>query len=60
MISTGELMLGKALLTAAAIFGFCLWQLRNLRRLRREREAREAKSAQHRGEETQPRVNEQS
>jgi len=42
MISTGTLMLGKALLTASALLGFCIWQLLTLRRLRREREAREA------------------
>ena len=42
MISTGTLMLGKALLTAAALLGFCIWQLRTLRRLRREREAARA------------------
>jgi hypothetical protein len=40
MISTGTLMLGKALLTAAALLGFCVWQLAALRRLRREREER--------------------
>ena len=39
MISTGTLMLGKALLTAGAILGFCVWQLLALRRLRRQREA---------------------
>jgi hypothetical protein len=42
MISTGTLMLGKALLTATALLGFGFWQLATLRRLRREREAREA------------------
>lgn len=42
MISTGTLMLGKALLTAAALLGFGFWQLAALRRLRREREQREA------------------
>jgi hypothetical protein len=46
MISTGTLMLGKALLTAAALLGFCIWQLRTLRRLRREREAARAALAQ--------------
>lgn len=38
MISTGTLMLAKALLTAAALLGFGFWQLRQLRRLRRQRE----------------------
>lgn len=42
MISTGQLMLGKALLTAAALLGFGIWQLLVLRRLRREREQRRA------------------
>jgi hypothetical protein len=42
MISTGTLMLGKALLTAAALLGFGFWQLAALRRLRREREQRQA------------------
>jgi hypothetical protein len=45
MISTGTLMLGKALLTAAALLGFGFWQLATLRRLRREREAREQREA---------------
>lgn len=40
MISTGTLVLLKALLTAAALLGFGFWQLANLRRLKREREAR--------------------
>jgi hypothetical protein len=38
MISTGELMLGKAMLTVAAVLGFCIRQLLALRRLRRARE----------------------
>ncbi|MCG6898126.1 MAG: hypothetical protein LJE61_01315 [Thiocapsa sp.] len=42
MISTGTLMLGKALLTAGAIMGFLLWQLRVLRKMKREDEARKA------------------
>lgn len=42
MISTATLMLGKALLTAAALLGFGFWQLAALRRLRREREQRES------------------
>lgn len=41
MISTGTLMLSKALLTAAALLGFGFWQLAALRRLRREREQRD-------------------
>jgi uncharacterized protein HemX len=45
VISTGTLMLGKALLTAAALLGFGVWQLHQLRRLRREREARHADAA---------------
>lgn len=40
MISTGTLMLLKALLTACVLLGLCIWQLLVLRRLRREREAR--------------------
>jgi hypothetical protein len=40
MISTGTLMLLKALLTASVLLGLCAWQLLVLRRLRREREAR--------------------
>lgn len=39
MISTGTLMLLKALLTAAALLGLCIQQLLALRRLRCEREA---------------------
>lgn len=39
MISTGTLMLGKALLTAGAMLGFCIWQLALLRRMRKSREA---------------------
>lgn len=35
MISTGTLMLGKALLTASAALGFCFWQLWILRRDKR-------------------------
>jgi hypothetical protein len=42
MISTGTLMLGKALLTAGAIMGFLLWQLWVLRKMKREDEARKA------------------
>jgi hypothetical protein len=42
MISTGTLMLGKALLTAGAIMGFLLWQLWVLRRMKRDDEARKA------------------
>jgi hypothetical protein len=42
MISTGTLMLGKALLTAGAIMGFLLWQLWVLRKMKREDEARTA------------------
>jgi hypothetical protein len=42
MISTGTLMLGKALLTAGAIMGFLLWQLWVLRRMKREDEAKKA------------------
>ncbi|MBK1645437.1 hypothetical protein CKO25_12435 [Thiocapsa imhoffii] len=42
MISTGTLMLGKALLTAGAIMGFLLWQLHVLRRMKREDAARKA------------------
>jgi hypothetical protein len=38
MISTGTLMLGKALLTAGAVLGFCVWQLALLRRMRKARE----------------------
>ena len=38
MISTGTLMLGKALLTAGAALGFCIWQLALLRRMRKARE----------------------
>jgi cytochrome oxidase assembly protein ShyY1 len=45
VISTGTLMLGKALLTAAALLGFGFWQLHQLRRLRRERSARDADAA---------------
>ena len=40
MISTGTLMLLKALLTASVLLGLCIWQLLVLRRLRRERDAR--------------------
>ncbi len=46
MISTGTLMLGKALLTAGAIMGFLLWQLRVLRRMREEDAARKAAAEQ--------------
>ncbi len=42
MISTGTLMLCKALLTAGAIMGFLLRELWLLRRMRREDEARKA------------------
>jgi hypothetical protein len=52
MISTGTLMLGKALLTAGAILGFCIWQLALLRRMRKARELgqqRQAQSDEHRG-----------
>lgn len=38
MISTGTLMLGKALLTASAALGFCFWQLWALRRDRLSRQ----------------------
>lgn len=31
MMSTGTLMLGKAILAAVAVMGFCVWQLRSLR-----------------------------
>lgn len=44
MISTGTLMLLKALLTATALLGLCVWQLAVLRRLRREREDRQHQS----------------
>jgi hypothetical protein len=53
MISTGTLMLGKALLTAGAIMGFLLWQLRVLRRMREEDAARKAAA-----EQTDPRLTE--
>lgn len=36
MISTESLMAGKALLTAAALLGFCVWQLRSLRRMKQQ------------------------
>ncbi|NEV60582.1 hypothetical protein [Thiorhodococcus minor] len=39
MISTGTLMLGKALLTASAALGLCFWQLWVLRRDKRRRES---------------------
>jgi len=42
MISTGTLMLLKALLTATVLLGLCIQQLLALRRLRCEREARRA------------------
>jgi hypothetical protein len=45
MISTGTLMLGKALLTAGAIMGFLLrelWQLWVLRRMKREDAAKKS------------------
>lgn len=42
MISTGTLMLCKALLTAGAIMGFLLRELWLLRRMKREDEARKA------------------
>jgi hypothetical protein len=42
MISTGTLMLCKALLTAGAIMGFLLRQLWVLRRMKRDEEARKA------------------
>jgi hypothetical protein len=42
MISTGTLMLCKALLTTGAIMGFLLRELWLLRRMRREDEARKA------------------
>jgi hypothetical protein len=42
MISTGTLMLGKALLTAGAIMGFLLWQLWVLKKMKREDAARKA------------------
>lgn len=46
MISTGTLMLGKALLTAGAIMGFLIWQLRALHKMRRADEARKAAERQ--------------
>jgi hypothetical protein len=45
MISTGTLMLAKALLTAGVIMGFLLRELWLLRRMRRENEARKAEPA---------------
>ena len=47
MISTGTLMLGKALLTAGAALGFCFWQLWVLRRdrIRRREEAGQGEPA---------------
>ncbi|MFB1488309.1 MULTISPECIES: hypothetical protein [unclassified Thiocapsa] len=45
MISTGTLMLCKALLTAGAIMGFLLRELWLLRRMKREDEARKAEAA---------------
>ncbi|CRI68058.1 hypothetical protein THIOKS1910023 [Thiocapsa sp. KS1] len=42
MISTGTLMLCKALLTAGAIMGFLLRELWLLRRMKREDDARKA------------------
>jgi hypothetical protein len=61
MISTGTLMLGKALLTAGAIMGFLLWQLRVLRRMREEDAARKAaaEQAHPRPAEDQPRSSDQ-
>jgi hypothetical protein len=44
MISTGTLMLCKALLTAGAIMGFLLRELWLLRRMKREDEARKAEA----------------
>ncbi|WP_462322954.1 hypothetical protein [Halochromatium sp.] len=58
MISTGTLMLGKALLTAAALLGFGFWQLAALRRLRRERERRE-KEAEAEGQQRNDSADEQ-
>ncbi|HSO82000.1 hypothetical protein [Thiocapsa sp.] len=45
MISTGTLMLCKALLTAGAIMGFLLRELWLLRRMKREDEARKAEAS---------------
>jgi hypothetical protein len=45
MISTGTLMLAKALLTAGVIMGFLLRELWLLRRMKREDEVRKADAA---------------
>jgi hypothetical protein len=44
MISTGTLMLAKALLTAGVIMGFLVRELWLLRRMKREDEARKAEA----------------
>ncbi|RKT46360.1 hypothetical protein [Thiocapsa rosea] len=52
MISTGTLMLLKALLTAGVIMGFLLRELWLLRRMNREDEARKAEAARSGGSPT--------
>lgn len=56
MISTESLMAGKALLTAAALLGFCVWQLRSLRRMKQ----RDAAARTHREAPEPTRVSDRS